>query len=143
VDWKTGQHLPRAQALAKRLQTIVYRYVLARGGAVWNGNQPLVPEQIEMVYWYAEHDGEERRFGYDAAQFAADEAYLLGLVEEIQSRAEFPLTADEKRCRFCVYRSLCERGREAGALAEWDAGYEADDSGDFDLDLDQIAEIEY
>ncbi len=143
VDWKTGQHVPRAATLAKRLQTIVYRYVLAQGGAIWNGNQPIAPEQIEMVYWYAEQDGEERRFGYDAAQVAADEAYLLGLVQEIQTRTDFPLTDDEKRCRFCVYRSLCERGREAGSLAEWDDQYYDGDDSDFDLDLDQIAEIEY
>jgi CRISPR/Cas system-associated exonuclease Cas4 (RecB family) len=142
VDWKTARHIPRAESLAQRMQTVVYRYVLAQGGDHLNGGQPIPPEHIEMVYWYAEHDGATRRFPYDRAQFQADEADLRGLVEEIEARADFPLTPDESRCRFCVYRSLCNRGVTAGPLAAWEAeAYEAVDLSDFQIDLDQIAEI--
>ena len=144
VDWKTGAHIPKAERLAKRLQTIVYRYVLAAGGDGLNGGQPIPPERIEMIYWYAEHDGATRRFPYDAAQFADDESYLRGLVAEIDSRADFPLTPDETRCRFCVYRSLNDRGENAGSLAEWDETDDpALDEADFTLDIGQIAEIEF
>ena len=79
VDWKTGAHIPKAERLAKRLQTIVYRYVLAAGGDGLNGGQPIPPERIEMIYWYADHDGETLRFRYDAAQFAADDPQPHGL----------------------------------------------------------------
>jgi CRISPR/Cas system-associated exonuclease Cas4 (RecB family) len=144
VDWKTGAHIPKAERLAQRLQTIVYRYVLAAGGDGLNYGEPIPPERIEMIYWYAKHEGATRRFPYDAAQFAADEAYLRGLVAEIDSRADFPLTPDESRCRFCVYRSLCNRGENAGSLAEWDETDDpALDDGDFTLDIGQIAEIEF
>jgi hypothetical protein len=144
LDWKTAAHVPSAETLAKRPQTIVYRYALAKGGAGINGGQPIQPEHIEMVYWYADHDGATRRFPYDAAQFQADEAYLLGLVAEINTRADFPLTPDERHCRFCVYRSLCNRGEQAGSFADWDENVDStSDNNDFTIDIDQIAEIEF
>jgi hypothetical protein len=144
LDWKTGQHIPRAETLTRRLQTIVYRYVLACGGSHLNGGKPIPPERIEMVYWYANHDGATLRFPYDAAQFAADEAYLTQLVEEINTRPDFPLTTDERRCRFCVYRSLNDRGETAGSLDEWNETTDLPtDLDDFSLDLGQIAEIEF
>jgi hypothetical protein len=144
LDWKTGQHMPRAENLARRLQTVVYRYVLATGGSHLNGGQPIAPENIEMVYWYADHDGATLRFPYDAAQYAADRDYLLKLVEEINARPDFPLTTDERRCRYCVYRSLNNRGIEAGSISEWDENNELQlNLDDFSLDIEQIAEIEF
>ena len=138
VDWKTSQSrsIPSAETLRQRWQTIVYRYVLAKA-------QSIPPERIEMLYWYADHDGATVRLPYDAAQMQADEANLLRALREIDSRPDFPLTPDERRCRFCVYRSLCNRGIEAGPLAEWD---EVDDNVDvslYTINLDQIAEIEF
>lgn len=144
VDWKTGRTLPRRDTLAKRMQTIVYCYVLAKGGHVFNNGQMIAPEQIEMRYWYAEKEGQEIRFTYDTAQFQADEAYLLGLVQEIDERQDFPLTEDTQRCRFCTYRSLCDRGREAGSLADWELDADEEQALiDFQIDLDQIAEIAF
>ena len=144
LDWKTGQHIPRTETLTRRLQTIVYRYVLAIGGSHLNGGKPIPPERIEMIYWYADHDGATLRFPYDSAQFAADETYLTQLVEEINSRPDFPLTTDERRCRFCVYRSLCDRGIESGSLDEWDETNDLELTlDDFSLDLGDLAEIEF
>ncbi len=143
VDWKTSERLPSAERLAKRLQTIVYRYVLAAGGDAFYGGQPIPPERIEMIYWYADHEGTTRRFPYDARQFAADAAYLEGLANEIATRPAFPLTPDVTHCRFCPYRSLCDRGVQAGRLEEWDDGEDEIDLTTFTLDIDQIAEIEY
>ena len=48
--------------------------------------------------------------------------------------------ADERLCRFCNYRSLCERGVEAGFLADLKDDLEMDD---LEIDLEQIAEIEF
>jgi predicted RecB family nuclease len=143
VDWKTGGRIPRPEALATRLQTIVYRYVLAKGGDHLNGGIPIATEHIEMVYWYADHDGATRRFGYDGQQLQAAEVYLLKLIEAINTRRDFPLTPDDHRCRYCVYRSLCDRGTSAGALADWDEADVTGDLGGFSLDLDQIGEIAF
>jgi predicted RecB family nuclease len=145
VDWKTGR-LPRAEALLNRLQTTVYRCVLALAGPDFLG-APLPPEQIEMVYWYADHDGAARRFSYNAAQFAADQARLLALLEEIATRRDFPLIADTTRCRFCPYRSLCDRGEAAGSLAAWGEETETEtdafETDHFTFDFDQIGEIAF
>ncbi|MCA9887814.1 MAG: PD-(D/E)XK nuclease family protein [Anaerolineae bacterium] len=142
IDWKTSRHVPRRDRLQRRLQTIVYRYVLAKGGTALNGGQPIPPEQIEMRYWYADHEGQVVAFAYDAAQFEADEHYLTGLVREIEERERFPLTDDTTRCAYCTYRSLCERGITAGPLDEWELD-EPTDLDELDFDFDQIAEIEF
>jgi len=55
---------------------------------------------------------------------------------------DFPLTDDETKCRFCPYRSYCGRGVEAGDWREAEAESEGDQS-DFDINLEQIAEIEF
>jgi predicted RecB family nuclease len=144
TDWKTSHRLPRREWMAQKLQTVVYRYVLAKGGAPLNGGQPIAPEQIDMRYWFADHDGETIAFSYDAAQYEADEAYLLGLIREIEARETFPLTTETQRCAFCTYRSLCDRGSEAGSLADWEAlDYNDNGLDSFDINIDQIAEIEF
>ncbi|MAU10071.1 MAG: hypothetical protein CL607_09640 [Anaerolineaceae bacterium] len=143
IDWKTSRHVPRRDRLQARLQTVVYRYVLAKGGTALNGGNPIPPEQIEMRYWYADHDGQEVAFNYDAAQFKADADYLEGLVREIEDRERFPLTDDMARCAYCTYRSLCERGKYAGSLDEWEQIDEPTDLDDLDFDFDQIAEIAF
>lgn len=142
VDWKTGGRVPRAEALAGRMQTVVYRYVLAKGGAHLNGGAPIPPERIEMRYWYAQ-DAAAIRLPYSAGAFTRDEAYLLRLAAEIAACADFPLTDDARKCAFCVYRALCDRGDRAGSLANWDGEAESDDLSGFTLDIEQIAEIAF
>jgi len=144
IDWKTSRHIPKPASLEKRLQTRVYRYVVAKGAAYLNGGKSIAPEQIEIVYWYAAHDGETRRFPYSQAQFEADEAYLRQLIDDIDKSQTFPLTDDERRCKFCIYRSLCDRGRIAGKIDELELDYDdIIDLDDFQIDIDQIAEIEF
>ena len=152
VDWKTSRKRTKREVLAERLQTKVYPYLLVRAGAHLNGDQAIAPEQVEMIYWFTDYPEEPARFGYDTAQYEAEEAYLTSLVEEIAvlGDEDFPLTVQEQRCKFCPYRSLCQRGVRAGTLDEvldeaLDAIIEgeADASDAFDIDFEQIAEIAY
>ena len=66
------------------------------------------------------------------------------LIEKIITLGESPalLTAHEKLCRFCVYRSLCNRGIEAGPFGDLEND-DLEDEFDFQLDFEQIAEVEY
>ncbi len=144
-DWKTTQHKPTRQWLQGRLQTRVYPYLLVQAGHAMIEAEPIKPEQIEMVYWFAERPREPQIFTYTTEQFQADQDYLLGLVTEIETLTEedFHLTDDETKCKFCTYRSLCDRGIAAG---DFDPGEVFDDSAggdDFELDFDQVAEIEF
>jgi hypothetical protein len=146
VDWKTGAKPPRREWLADRLQTRVYPYVLVEGGAGLNGGEPVRPEQVSLVYWFVNAPESPQIFEYTAADHTAAAEELDALVAEIAGRdpGEFPLTDDLMKCRFCVYRSLCDRGREPGDLADFTA-FEVSGPEDFDpdLDLDQVGEIEF
>jgi len=113
IDWKTTAPQSR-EALERRWQTMVYRWVLAQAGQDLNGGQPIPPERIEMIYWYT--SGTPVTLRYDAATFERDGLAIRGLIEQINQTNTFPLTIDERRCRFCTYRSLCDRGRAAGDL---------------------------
>ena len=145
VDWKTGTKLPSRSWMEQRMQTRVYPYVTTLAGSDLNGGTAPEPEQVEMVYWYANFPHQPLRFGYDRDRFESDGAYLNRLVEEIAARGEgdWELTGRLSRCRFCSYRSLCKRGTEAGSLAEWEDEPDQDGEWDFDLDLEQIAEVAF
>lgn len=140
VDWKTGRP-PRRMVLAARLQTIVYRYVLVRAGDWLNDGRPVEPEQIRMLYWFA-GDGSTIEFDYDRRQYERDEARLLALAGEMFDRTVYPLTADERNCRFCSYRSLCEREVATPTLEEWEE-WPDDPAGAVSLDLDDLEEVTF
>lgn len=142
VDWKTGQYRPRRETLEQRLQTLVYRYVLAEAGAQLNGGQPISPEQVEMVYWFAQNPQKTERFQYDAKAHQAARQMLEALIREIDARTVFELTPDVSKCRHCVYRSLCERGIQAGDMSNLDLDA-ATEQPTVDFDFDQIAEAEF
>ena len=149
VDWKTSHKRPQRKWLAARLQTRVYLYLLVRAGSHLNAGLPLEPEQVEMIYWFANFPQAPEHFAYDTAQYEADEVYLTLLIEEIEQQVEnlagkdLPLTTQERRCRYCAYRSLCQRGIRAGAFEEAEEELELDNDFDIVLDFEQIAEIEY
>ena len=143
-DWKTSLKQPKREWLTHRLQTRVYPFLLAKAGAQLNDGTSFKPEQIEMIYWYTDFPNQPAHFPYSKKQYDEDEAYLSQLISEIQSLGDedAPLTEDERRCKFCVYRSLCNRGIEAGPLKEIDDLSEAE-GFELELDFDDIAEIEY
>ena len=141
-DWKTSRKRPKDEWMAARLQTRVYRALLVQAGAYLNDGLPLQPEQIEMIYWYADYPSEPAHFPYNTAQYKRDWEALTGLIHEIEHHEHFPLTEDEKKCAYCPYRSYCNRGEVAGTL---EAGEEEMDaiSTQFNINFEQIAEIEF
>lgn len=144
VDWKTGQHRNSRAWLEKRLQTRIYPYVLVRAGAMFNNGEPIAPQQVEMLYWFAEFPAQPERFSYSEEQFAADGALLADLVHEIASRPEeiFPKTEQRRLCRYCVYRSLCWTDVEAGLFAGAEEVEMAEGALE-DIDLESIAPIPF
>jgi hypothetical protein len=145
LDWKTSSRKPNREFLKNRMQTHVYRYLLVAAGASLNDNQPLKPDQVEMVYWFPEHPTQPVRFPYDEIQFASDRTYLTNLIAEIAGKVpdQFMLTPDEKKCMFCNFRSLCDRGEKAG---DWnDMEYIPINEAPMqnDLNFEQIGEIEF
>lgn len=142
-DWKTSRRRPPRAALAARLQTRVYPLVLALAGARLNNDQPLAAENIRMLYWFAGDPHTPEVFEYGAEALAADRGEVQALIARIGSSDDpddFPLTPDERACRFCVYRSLCNRGTTAGDWQEHDL-----DAAELAqrFDFDQIDEIQF
>jgi hypothetical protein len=144
-DWKTSRSQPSRSWLESRLQTRVYPFVLAGAGASLNSGQPIDPSRIEMVYWYATSPETPVHFPYSQAMLEEDRRLLAGTIEEIaglRGADDFPLTDDERRCRYCVYRSLDDRGVQAGEIADFIDPAE-EEQEDLTVDFDQIAEIEF
>lgn len=144
VDWKTVRKRPSRKNLAKRMQTLVYRFLAVEAGATFFGDRRPSPEEVEMVYWFAEQGGDSERFPYDAVQHRTAGARLAELIIEITGRRSehWPLTTDVRHCRFCNYRSLCDRGVKAGFLTELTDEFETP-AFESMVDLEQIAEVEF
>jgi predicted RecB family nuclease len=145
-DWKTAKSrkLPKREWVAANLQTRVYPYVLAVAGEHLNGDHPIQSHQIQMVYWYVNAPTNPLIFPYSNQQLIKDREYIEGLVKEIRTLDESPAkkTRHKKHCQYCVYRSLCNRGVQAGPLDTFTA-VDQHDEFNFELDFDQIAEIEF
>ncbi len=139
IDWKTGRRQDRSR-LAKRMQTIVYPYVLWRAGAWLNQGEPIPPDRIRMIYWFAE--GEPAiEFRANQDQLRDYEERLTGMINQIVAQSEYTQTDEKKICRFCTFRSLCDRGVKAGQLHEIEE--DPDSAGAPFLDLDEIEEISF
>jgi hypothetical protein len=146
-DWKTYHKRPKNEWMAIRMQTRVYRYLLAAAGNSLipkgdaDSGQAIRPESIEMIYWFADFPSEPAVFHYDESQFQSDKSALEKVVGEIEGLEKFDLTDDEGKCRFCPYRSYCKRGAVAG---DWrDAETESEAYETFDINFEQISEIAF
>ena len=140
-DWKTYRKRPRNEWLAARMQTRVYQALLVKAGAHLNNGKPFEPEQIEMIYWFADFTTEPARFAYTSAQFKRDWDLLLKLSDEITAAPSYPLTEDRQKCLYCTYRSYCERGIQAGTMEQAETEMEAEEL--FDVNFEQIGEIAF
>jgi len=140
-DWKTYRKRPRNEWLAARTQTRVYRALVVQAGAHLNNGQAFTPEQVEMIYWFADFPNEPARFEYNAAQYQRDWDWLTRLSEEIDTASNYPPTEDRQKCVFCTYRSYCERGIRAGAWEDVETESQAEEN--FDVNFEQVGEIAF
>ena len=140
-DWKTYRKRPRNEWLSARMQTRVYRALLVNAGAHLNNKRSFQPEEIEMIYWFADFPNEPARFSYTSAQYKRDWDTLTKLADEIQTALDYPLTDDRQKCAYCPYRSYCERGIRAGDIDQAEAETEAEEL--FDVNFEQIGEIAF
>ncbi len=132
-DWKTSQHQPKRQTLLNRMQSKVYPLV-----AVESLQPKVEPSTVEMIYWYPAFPETPIKAPYSASRFTEECNDLEELILRISSLPEagFTKTPDEKKCAFCRYRSLCNRGVAAGQMEEADEQPDVRDP--FDLDFESI-----
>ncbi len=144
-DWKTAQKVPRKEWLLEKIQTRFYRLVLTQAGSVLIDNKNITPEDITMCYWFASQPKTKVELPYRQSDYQKDLTYFTSLIDTITTSepGSFERTADLKKCRFCVYRSHCNRGVEAGALADF--GDYVFEVGDLTTELafEDLPEIEF
>ncbi|MBX3063148.1 MAG: PD-(D/E)XK nuclease family protein [Anaerolineae bacterium] len=119
VDWKTSRHRPKREWLDRRWQTILYPLLLVETAEQLIGLE-VQPEQVKMLYWFANFPTEPKIFDYSTERYQQDKAKLEEILAQIGSIDQeiWTLTEDRRKCRLCQYRSLCDRGREAGGVEE-------------------------
>ncbi|MBK9122677.1 MAG: PD-(D/E)XK nuclease family protein [Chloroflexi bacterium] len=126
-DWKTGSRPsedPRTQ-----IQTIVYRYVAARGARAATG-VAYAPDQIEVRYWYVRDSAPVLQIAYSQEEFERDKAHLEALIAEVASCTDFPKTENLEACGACLYRAVCRPDVPARAwLPDDDDSLVPDDAG--------------
>lgn len=118
-DWKTNLKQPQRATLGKRMQTIIYPMVLQMFCEIKNtGNSR--PENIKMIYWYTVFPEHPIEFQYDQATYTSQKSELANLITEITRNGmdDFYLTEKLWHCKFCQYRSYCNRGEKAGEFTE-------------------------
>jgi len=145
VDWKTSRRHPNRTWLANRLQTRIYPYILVQTGKHLNFEQPIQPSQIEMLYWFTNYPDQPERFIYNQTQYERDFRLVSDIVQEIirLQESQFELTFSTERCQYCIYRSLCDRGKGAGAFDETILWQESKFLSSIESGFDLIAEIEF
>lgn len=143
VDWKTSLRKPKRALLSRRIQTRLYPFLLVEAGKSLNNGAPFKPEQIELIYWFTADPRNPERFPYSTDQFDQDRKFLQGLIADAVNASEtnFPLTSNLLMCRYCNYRSLCDRGESAAEMEDDAADEDGSESSGFDLDFEQINEI--
>ncbi len=152
LDWKTNKRVTRRSTLQQRMQTLVYPYVLveASAGLPWG---PLAPEQVEMRYWFTAAPAEAVSFGYNSELHTANRARFEQLLNGIlggERESDFPKVADTEEnrrrfCGYCIYRSRCDRGVEAGELEEYDEEAFSDEDLERALEftLEEVQELAF
>ncbi|MEP7288407.1 MAG: PD-(D/E)XK nuclease family protein [Chloroflexota bacterium] len=130
VDWKTTKRRSSRAWLDRRLQTVIYPLLLIESAPRLIG-RVLKPEQVRLVYWFANAPTEIEVFQYSTMRYEQDQQTLAYLIDQLLSTqaAVWPLTNDVKQCRLCQYRSLCNRGSEAGSYDDIDT---IDELGDIE-----------
>jgi len=146
LDWKTNQTKPPRKLLQDHIQTKLYPLLLTNSGESWNNGEKIHPDQIEMVYWFTNSPNEPEPFQYSVQQYDEDLNFILNLISQIEKTKtdEYPLTTEEKRCKFCNYRSLCGRGQLPGIISNIDyMDVESIFQEIGDIDILQIGEIAF
>jgi hypothetical protein len=142
-DWKTSRRKPNRARFSKYLQTRVYPFLLVKSGFQAINIETIRPAQVMMIYWFANFPTISLKFNYSDQQYKEDSIYIEKLVAEIRKldEAPAPKTQNEVHCKFCVYRSLCNRGKQAGMLSEKELDEDLVEI--INIDIEQIPEIEY
>jgi hypothetical protein len=140
LDWKTTQYRTSPSILRTKLQSLVYPFVLAEAN-----KEICSPENIRMIFWFPEFPDEPEVLDYSSALHRQTEKDLIELIDDIGERknGKFELTDDKRKCRYCIYRSLCDRGIQAGDFTKNEEEMVSGSEAAKGINFNEIEEIEF
>jgi len=117
-DWKTSSFPPKENYFADSVQTILYPFIVYECRKTLFPNHDLNTEDLSMNYWFPAFPEKSFRFPYSNQIHQQNQERLSNFISEIVETCpgEFQKTDQVKRCKYCEYRSLCERGVSAGNI---------------------------
>lgn len=136
-DWKTSTSQPHRRFMLERMQSHVYPALLMLQQFCSSFLAKPAPDDIAMTYWFPSHPDSPVTFAYSPDQYEYDLQILESKINDIVAKDEneFMKTVDDKKCKFCRYRSLCERGSAAGTTQD---DLDLLDENPFEFDFDKI-----
>ena len=128
-DWKTTPKRLKGDMLLRRLQTMVYPWLALRMARQLVGHE-VKPDSVQMVYWFTSTPELPQVIQYSSELDTQNTSLLENIISEIRNAPSYPLTTDTRHCKYCKFRSLCDRGSRAGSLNEQDMADDHDRSLD-------------
>lgn len=114
-DWKTTRRIPDAANYRSAIQTRVYQYIMAvLAPTILPAFDAL--DRVKMVYWFPNYPDNTISLPYSEAAhqrnmiWLSDQIAAIDLQIKTDTAKEWAKTSDSTHCRYCDYRSLCERG---------------------------------
>jgi len=132
ADWKTTTIEPKRKFYENKIQTLLYPIVAFETfNAIFPDAAEIKPEDQSLIFWFPAFPEKSLGFSFSEEIYQHNRNGLIALIREISEKEEgtFEKTEMEIRCGYCQYRSLCDRGVEAGSLVEMG-----------DLDIEQLIE---
>lgn len=117
ADWKTTEVKPKRAFYENRIQTLLYPLIAWDSAPViFNADRNIQPADIAILFWFPAFPGSGLEFPFSKEIDQANRKLLGNLIIEISQKdlGTFVKTEDVKRCVYCQYRSLCDRGSVAG-----------------------------
>jgi len=144
-DWKTTSHMPKKEIYLQSVQSTLYPFLAYETRInIFPQTSMLQHQDQSMEYWFPGFPESTIAQEYSASFHTNNRVMLSTLISEISQKepGDFEKTSNNKRCAFCQYRSLCERGIQAGSSEDAENETESNWVSD-DLNFDQIEEIEF
>lgn len=144
-DWKTSRIPPKMEITIKRLQSRVYPLLFMKGAASFFKDGNFSNDNLQMMYWYPNFPELSATIPYNNTKFEKDLIFIRDLINEIRVKDpnDFLLTDEVKRCNYCNYRSLCNRGIAAGKLNEMENDEQTEDTDLSEFTFENLQEIPY
>ncbi len=145
ADWKTSHLPPRKERIEKTVQSFLYQYLAFENRQQLFGHTDIGFGDIEMIFWNSIHPNDIVTLPYSEKQHEKNQESLIQIIEKIISlpMGKFSKTDNLKKCAYCQYRSLCQRGIKAGLYDQDQDEVLEMDTLISEINFDESAEIPY